>query len=242
VALVKEKVIAFGKTLKEVEQKAKRERVHKLHHVSCPTDQRYFYPSGCMIFCYVPLEVGYGTYYRPLLFAEIFHPEDRTKKQKLLCLVDSGAGASLINDEYADALGIDLKAGREVPVMGIEANPVTAYGHMLTIKLDEELPEFSTLCYFVLNLSTSVLLGEEGIFDHFKIEFEKYKNIFAIIPTEEKNNSQHIAKQILHALVLQNLLSFFRMEIYKCFDTTLVAPEKRRESRTGGSYSSKRIG
>jgi len=47
---------------------------------------------------------------------------------------------------------------------GIEANPVTAYGHILTIKLDEELPEFSTLCYFVPNLPTSVLLGEEGIF------------------------------------------------------------------------------
>ena len=53
---------------------------------------------------------------------------------------------------------------------------------MLTIKLDEELPEFSTLCYFVPNLPTSVLLGEEGIFDHFKIEFRKYKNIFEITP------------------------------------------------------------
>jgi hypothetical protein len=140
-----------------------------------------------MIFRYVPLEAGYGTYYMPLLFAEIFHPEDSTKKQKLLCLVDSGAGATLINDEYADALGIDLKSGREVPVMGIEANPVTAYGHMLTIKLDDELPAFSTLCYFVPNLPTSVLLGEEGIFDHFKIEFQKYKNIFEITPNREKN-------------------------------------------------------
>jgi hypothetical protein len=92
-----------------------------------------------MIFRCVPLEADYGTYYMPLLFAEIFHPEDRTKKQKLLFLVDSGTGASLINDEYADALGIDLKAGREVPITGIEANPVTAYGHMLTIKLDDAL-------------------------------------------------------------------------------------------------------
>ena len=56
-----------------------------------------------MIFCYVPLAAGYRTYDMPLLFAEIFHPEDSTKKQKLLCLVDSGAGAPVINDEYADA-------------------------------------------------------------------------------------------------------------------------------------------
>jgi hypothetical protein len=118
----------------------------------------------------------------PLLFTELFHPEDRTKKQQLLCLVDSGARASLINDQYADALGIELKAGREVPIMGIEANPGTAYGHTLTIKLDAELPEFSTLCYFVSNLLTSVLLGEEGVFDHFKTAFQKYKNIFEIAP------------------------------------------------------------
>jgi hypothetical protein len=135
-----------------------------------------------MIFRYVPLYTDCGMYDMPLLLAEIFHPQDNTKKQKLLCLVDSGAGASLINDQYAEALGIDLKAGRKVPIMGIEANPVTAYGHMLTIKLDDELPEFSTLCYFVPNLPTSVLLGEEGIFDHFKIEFQKYKNIFEITP------------------------------------------------------------
>jgi hypothetical protein len=118
----------------------------------------------------------------PLLLAEIFHPQDRTKKQKLLCLVDSGAGATLINDEYADALGIDLKAGRAVPIMGIEANPVTAYGHRLTIKLDDELPAFSPLCYFVPNLPTSVLLGEEGIVDHFTIAFQKDRNMFEITP------------------------------------------------------------
>jgi hypothetical protein len=88
----------------------------------------------------------------------------------------------LINDKYADALGIDLKAGRAVPMVGIEANPVTAYGHMLTIKLEDELPEFSTLCYFVPNLPTSVLLGEERIFDYSKIEFQKYNNMFAITP------------------------------------------------------------
>jgi len=126
-----------------------------------------------MIFRYVPLEAGYGTYYMPLLFAEIFHPEDHTKKQQLLCLVDSGAGATLINDQYAEALGIDLKAGREVPITGIEDNPVTGYGHTLTIKLGDELPDFSVMTYFVPNLPTSVLLGEEGIFDHFKIEFQK---------------------------------------------------------------------
>ena len=59
-------------------------------------------------------------------------------------------------------------------MMGIDANPVTAYGHMLTITLDEELPEFSTLCYFVPNLPPFVLLGEERIFDYSKIEFQKY--------------------------------------------------------------------
>jgi hypothetical protein len=84
-----------------------------------------------MIFRYVLLEAGHGTYYMPLLFAEIFHPEDSTKKQKLLCLVDLGAGATLINDQYAEALGIDLKAGREVPITGIEDNPVTGYGRTL---------------------------------------------------------------------------------------------------------------
>jgi len=135
-----------------------------------------------MTFRYVPLDTGYGIYYMPLLFAEVSRPEDRTKRKELLCLADSGAGATLINDEYAEAFGIDLKAGKEVPVMGIEANPVTAYGHELTIKLDDELPEFSTLCYFVPNLPTSVLLGEEGLFDHFKVEFQKYKNVFEITP------------------------------------------------------------
>jgi hypothetical protein len=34
-----------------------------------------------MTFRYVPLDTGYGIYYMPLLFAEICHPEDRTKKK-----------------------------------------------------------------------------------------------------------------------------------------------------------------
>jgi hypothetical protein len=75
------------------------------------------------------------------------------KKKELLCLVDSGAGATLINDQYAEALGIDLKAGREVPITGIEDNPVTGYGHTLTIKLGDELPDFSVMTYFVPNLT-----------------------------------------------------------------------------------------
>ena len=76
-----------------------------------------------MTFRYVPLDTGYGIYYMPLLFVEISRPKDQTKKKELLCLADSGAGATLINDEYAEAFGIDLEAGKEVPVMGIEANP-----------------------------------------------------------------------------------------------------------------------
>lgn len=66
--------------------------------------------------------------------------------------------------------------------MGIEGHPVLAYGRVLTIKLIEELPEFSPLCYFVPKLLTSVLPGEEGLFDFFKDEFQKSKNILEIHP------------------------------------------------------------
>jgi len=133
-----------------------------------------------MIFRYVPLETDQGTYYMPLLFAEFSNSVDPSKTRELLCLVDSGAGVTLINEEYAEAFGIDLPAGRKSAVMGIEANPRTAYGHELTIKLDDELPEFSTICYFVKDLPTSALLGEVGLFDSFNVEFHKYKNIFEI--------------------------------------------------------------
>jgi hypothetical protein len=51
--------------------------------------------------------------------------------------------------------------------MGIAAKAVLSYAHRLTIKLDDDLPEFSPVCYSVPNLPTSVLLGEEEIFDHF---------------------------------------------------------------------------
>jgi hypothetical protein len=135
-----------------------------------------------MIFRYVPLATELGTYYMPLLFAEISHPDDIAKRQELLCLVDSGAGVTLINDQYAEAFGIDLEAGREVPVYGIENNPRPAYGHVLKIKIADELPEISTMCYFVPDLPTSVLLGEVGFFDAYKVEFQKYKNIFEITP------------------------------------------------------------
>ena len=52
-----------------------------------------------MTFRYVPLDTGYGIYYMPLLFAEISKPSDRTRRKELLCLADSGAGATLIEDE-----------------------------------------------------------------------------------------------------------------------------------------------
>jgi hypothetical protein len=68
-----------------------------------------------MTFRYVPLDTGYGIYYMPLLFAEIFHPADLTRRKELLCLADSGAGATLINDEYAEAFGIEGKLARLRP-------------------------------------------------------------------------------------------------------------------------------
>jgi len=52
-----------------------------------------------MTFRHVPLDTGYGIYDMPLLFVEVSYPADRARRKELLCLADSGAGATLINDE-----------------------------------------------------------------------------------------------------------------------------------------------
>jgi len=96
-------------------------------------------------------------------------------------LVDSGAGACILNARFAELLGIDLESGTQSPILGITSEAI-AYAHPIKIKLNRDFPEneFLITCVFLPNLNTDGLLGLAGFFENYRVVIEYYRNVFEV--------------------------------------------------------------
>lgn len=136
-----------------------------------------------MKFDYTAQYTEYGISFMPLVSVEFSYPSDRRKKKEVFSLVDSGAAKTLINAQYADELGIHLESGKQIMFQGIKGPPVVGYEHILMIRLKHDPQhEFSIPCYFMRDLATSALLGQQGFFENYKVLFECYQKTFELTP------------------------------------------------------------
>jgi len=119
---------------------------------------------------------------KSIVSIEVFGPKD----SKIFdALVDSGADCSLFNIQVAEVLGIDLSNAKPARFTGINGQIDGYRLEKIKIKVDgfDELVEIPAC--FVKSPTVSVLLGQEGFFDQYRIRFEKDHNTFEITPVKK---------------------------------------------------------
>ncbi|MGC8636484.1 MAG: hypothetical protein ACP5T5_05625 [Thermoprotei archaeon] len=84
--------------------------------------------------------------------------------------VDTGADISMLPKSTSDILGINLKSGNEVIVVGLAGELIRAYLHDLECKIEGSDP--FTMKFAISEKETVVpILGREGIFQRFNVRF-----------------------------------------------------------------------
>lgn len=121
---------------------------------------------------------------RPILQIEIF---GKKGSQKFNALVDSGADCSLFNIQVAELLGLDLSKAKKESFLGISGpQAISAYTlNNVEIKVNGLDKKVKIPVGFINSESVSLLLGQEGFFDQFRIKFEKYHDIFEVMPVKK---------------------------------------------------------
>ncbi len=116
--------------------------------------------------------------YIPLLDVTFIHGVKNISTKGLL---DSGANITLMNKEWAKALGIDWKKGMQSSAYGIIGKPVPIYIHQLEIEINKiSNSRKQTNVAFIDSPNIGILLGQIGFFDKFKVTFEYSEKTFQI--------------------------------------------------------------
>ena len=121
---------------------------------------------------------------RPLLQLELTTKEGR--KIYPLALVDSGADQTLVNIQYADILGIDLRAAKNRPVGGIDPGANLTKVAAFPIKPAQMNEEIIVPACFIDSPNVDILIGQEGFFDTYRVKFEKDHDVFEIAKSNRK--------------------------------------------------------
>ncbi len=95
----------------------------------------------------------------------------RDNKRTFLMLVDSGADYCILEEEVADFLGINIKAGEQIKTSGIGGNATVYYFDNIYLNIGGI--EIKTRCGFIngklVDGKIAGVLGRQGFFEHFKV-------------------------------------------------------------------------
>lgn len=109
---------------------------------------------------------------RPIIPVEL---QKKKNSIKVAVLVDSGADRCIVWGEIGEALGIDVKSGKEHQFGGIgSTRPQIGYEHNVGMVIGPETIN-STVIFSYDIAQNLAIVGQECFFDHFVIKFD-YKN------------------------------------------------------------------
>lgn len=111
----------------------------------------------------------------PVIPVEIYHNDQLVIYE---ALIDSGADLCIFPGDLVEALGIDLKDGKEMEFGGITGTPAKGYVHGVELRIRGD--KYKTACVFSDEIADYGygILGHLGFFDHFRVKFEyDIKNI-----------------------------------------------------------------
>jgi len=141
--------------------------------------------SSCREFPYQALSqkgADAPTPLKPAIPIRVHHP-DTDQTYPLSALIDSGADATTLPDEWAEVLGIDLDECPAVKVKtgsGITFHPEWTEPLSITVaehKIEVVRPRFAPIHV--------VILGRRDFFMNFKVEFDERKQVTRLTPYEE---------------------------------------------------------
>lgn len=131
-----------------------------------------------MKFPYIVLPGNSDKTVRPLLQARLTYKNKTTSR--LFFMVDSGADFSYVDKNIAVWLGIDLTKSK--PATSTAANHSTFESYPAKTILTISGHEMAVPIFYTENLGYPCILGQEVVFNKFRIIFEKYKGQFELVP------------------------------------------------------------
>ncbi len=125
--------------------------------------------------------VSYAGRFLPIIGIEIKGREDWVIFD---AYVDSGAGYSIFHTDVAEVLGIDIEKGEENFVVVGDGSKIKVYNHNVKVRIAGK--EFEAVIGFSYRLGIGFnVLGQESIFDRFKICFNRKEGFVEFYPVEE---------------------------------------------------------
>ena len=120
---------------------------------------------------------------RPMIELEL---TGRTSTVDALGLIDSGADTTMMNMEYAKALGVNLDLAKKKKFLGIGDSRVNCFLSVVTMKVKQMDYSITTPVAFTDSPSVDILLGQEDFFECLRIKFEKDHDTFELSPPPRK--------------------------------------------------------
>lgn len=118
---------------------------------------------------------------RPYLIVRLLHGP---KHKDVISLVDSGADLCLFHSDIGRMLGLDMESGSELAFQGVSGARETAYLHRVSLTVGS-LASISLDAGFTDSMAVGTgLLGQQGFFEQFHINFRLDKKLFEIIDIE----------------------------------------------------------
>jgi Aspartyl protease len=94
---------------------------------------------------------------------------------RLLAFVDTGAERCIFQSEYADILGLELRAGEQLIFSGAGGGRIEGYGHTVTIEVLDQRVE--SVVFFTDHPGfRRNVLGRQGWLHHFKFGLIHYES------------------------------------------------------------------
>jgi len=125
---------------------------------------------------YTPRWGGNQIEHRPLVPVEVIA---NGKTRNFRGLVDSGCETTTLNIAIATMLGVSLDDCEPTRIGGVGNAPQTAYRCELLLRMPDFDCEFTSPVLFA-NMAADVLLGFNNFFEHFRVNFERDKDIFTL--------------------------------------------------------------
>ncbi|MGH9932583.1 MAG: retropepsin-like aspartic protease, partial [Pyrinomonadaceae bacterium] len=118
---------------------------------------------------------------RPYLIVRLIHGP---KHKDVISLVDSGADLCLFHSDIGRMLGIDMESGSEIAFQGVSGARETASLHRVSLTVGS-LGSISLDAGFTDSMAVGTgLLGQQGFFEQFHINFQLDEKLFEIVEVE----------------------------------------------------------
>jgi len=121
-------------------------------------------------------------FYRPYVIVRLAH---RTKHKDIIVLVDSGADLCLFHSDIGKLIGVDVESGLRLAFQGVSGASARAYLHSVSLTV-RGVGSITLDVGFTDSMAVGTgLLGQQGFFEQFQVNFELNEKIFEVVQNQE---------------------------------------------------------